>query len=39
MAYEQPTIETYGSIEALTEQMDDSYGGPGNPPPSSGGDA
>lgn len=29
--YEKPTIETYGSIEALTENTDDSYGS--GPPP------
>ena len=38
MPYENPAIETYGSIEELTENVDDSYGGPGAPPPSSGQD-
>lgn len=27
MTYESPTIETYGSIDQLTENTDDSYGG------------
>lgn len=25
--YQKPTLETYGSVEALTEHTDDSYGG------------
>ena len=28
MTYETPTIETYGSVEELTEQVDDGYGPP-----------
>mgnify|MGYP006277759021 CR=1 FL=1 len=32
MTYEQPNLETYGSIEELTENVDDGYG-PGEPPP------
>ena len=39
MTYEQPTLETYGSVEELTENVDDGYGGPPPPPPTSGGDA
>ena len=37
MTYEKPTLETYGSIEELTENTDDGYGGggPGNPGSSS----
>ena len=31
MTYETPTIETYGSVEELTEIVDGTYGGPGNP--------
>ena len=36
MIYEQPTLETYGSVEELTETVDDGYG-PGEPPPTAGG--
>ena len=28
MSYEKPRIETYGSVEELTENVDDGYGGP-----------
>lgn len=37
MPYEKPTIETYGSVEEFTENVDDGYG-PGAPPPTSGDD-
>ena len=32
MTYGKPTIETYGSIEELTENVDDGYGSSGPPP-------
>lgn len=31
MTYEKPTIETYGSVEQMTENVDN-YGGGGGPP-------
>ena len=33
MTYEQPKIETYGSVDDLTEQVDDGYGSGGPAPP------
>ena len=30
-AYESPRLATYGRVEELTELVDGTYGGPGNP--------